>query len=50
MTEEERKKYGADTVRVMGSRLHPFISGQPFRIRYLQEVLLLVSSWKDKKG
>ena len=38
---------GADTARVMGLGLHPFISGQPFRIRYLQEVLTYISQQKD---
>ncbi|GCE28097.1 polysaccharide deacetylase [Dictyobacter alpinus] len=38
---------GADTARVMGLGLHPFISGQPFRIRYLQEVLAYISQQKD---
>jgi len=38
---------GADTARMMGLGLHPFISGQPFRIKYLQEALAYISQQKD---
>jgi hypothetical protein len=29
---------GADRVKVMAIAIHPYISGQPHRIRYLEEV------------
>jgi hypothetical protein len=38
---------GADTARMIGLGLHPFISGQPFRIKYLQEALAYISQQKD---
>jgi len=38
---------GAENGRVMSVALHPFILGQPFRIKYLQRALAYITSKPD---
>ena len=35
---ERLHEEGAERAKVMAIAIHPYISGQPFRIRYLEEV------------
>lgn len=44
---ERLRREGADSARVMAVAVHPYISGTPFRIRYLEEVLDRISASRD---
>jgi allantoinase len=38
---------GAQRAKIMAIAIHPYISGQPFRIRYLEEVYEHIAQHKD---
>jgi hypothetical protein len=39
-------KEGAERPKIMAIAIHPYISGQPFRIKYLEEVYAYVTKFK----
>jgi len=43
---ERLYKEGAERPKIMAIAIHPYISGQPFRIKYLEDVYSAIAKFK----